>query len=73
MDQWGASPIAHPNNVRSAKSARSEGMVRDPGFRINRKASNMSRAARKPKAPVERSNHEEEGTNREDRRGGWGV
>ena len=42
-------------------------MVRDPGCRINRKASNMSRAARKPKAPVERGDREEEGAHREDR------
>jgi hypothetical protein len=43
----------YPNNVRSAKSAGSEGVVRDPDSRINRSVSNTSRAAGKPKSAVE--------------------
>src|SRR5215204_3590695 len=67
----GVSPTAHPNSVRSAKSARSEGVVRDPGSRINRNVSNTSRAVSKPKTAVERGIHEEEeGAYREDRPGG---
>ena len=68
--KWGASPTAHPNSVRSAKSAGSEGMVRDHGSRINRKTSNTSRAVRMSKTAGERSNNEEERAYREDRPGG---
>ena len=44
----------HPNKVRSAKSAGSEGVVRDPDSRINGNVSNTSRAVGKPKSAVER-------------------
>src|SRR5918997_1673115 len=67
--KWGASPTAHPNKVRSAKSAWGEGVVRGPESRINRNVSNASRAARKLNVAVERSSNEEEGANREDRPG----
>jgi hypothetical protein len=42
-------------------------VVRDPGYRINKKVSNTSRAAKWPKTAVERSNHDEKGAHREDR------
>ena len=48
-------------------------MVRDPGCRINNNVSNKSRAASKPKAAVERGEHEEAGAHREDRPGGRGA
>ena len=59
--------MAHPNNIRSAESARSEGVLTDTGCRINRKASNTSMPANQPKVVGGRSNHEEEGAHREDR------
>jgi DNA-binding protein HU-beta len=40
--------------VRPAKFAKGEGVVRAPGSRINAKASNTSRAGRKPEAAGER-------------------
>jgi hypothetical protein len=44
----------HPNNVRSAKYAGSEGVVRDPDSPINGNVRNTSRAVGKPKSAVER-------------------
>jgi hypothetical protein len=53
--RYGASPLAHPNSIRSAKFVKSEGVVRDPGSCINRKISNPSRPANGPSATTERS------------------